>query len=198
MSYWGCLRTFLFFDWLEFNRFRFVIKIFACAYNDHCCWFGGRHTDSDWLVIIQDPVNFKAFYTVSFQLIVQPLFDVSLKLFKVHQRLLSFCVNKPLNCFFGFVVASVMLILIVLPEVHGFTPSFNCSLLQFLTPLFYFIDFINFKACILLYVAVYLFQSVKSEIFLLLKLLHLLSKTVRLTLVLFLVFHLCSLAVIRI
>ena len=91
-----------------------------------------------------------------------------------------------------------MLILIVLPEVHGFTPSFNCSLLQFLTPLFYFIDFINFKACILLYVAVYLFQSVKSEIFLLLKLLHLLSKTVRFTLVLFLFFHLCSLAVIRI
>lgn len=181
MSCWGCLRAFFFLDcWLNCNRFRFVIKVFAWTYNGHCCWFDGGHADSDLFVIIQNPVNFNALYTVFFQLIVEPLFDVSLKLFKVFQRLLSCSINKPLHCFFGLVLACVVFVLIVLPIKQGFTPSFNGSLLQFLTPLFYFIDFINIKACIVLYVAVDLFQSVEPDVFLLLKLLHLLSKTVRL------------------
>jgi hypothetical protein len=148
--------------------------------------------------MIQDPVNFTALYTLFFQLILEPLFDVSLKLLKVHQRLLRFSVNKPLHSFRGLVLASVVLVLVVLPEVHGFTPSFNGSFLQFLTPLFYSINFINFKACVILYVAVNLLQSVEPEVFLLLKLLHLLSKTVCLTLVLFLIVHLCNLTVIRV
>lgn len=108
--------------------------------------------------------------------------------------MLRFSVNKILHGLLGLVVAIFVLVLVVLPEVHGLTPSFNGAELQFLTSLFYFINLVNFKACVLLYVAVNLLQSVEPEAFLLLKLLHLLSKTVRLDLALFLVVHLFNLS----
>ena len=87
-----------------------------------------------------------------------------------------------MHCFLCLALASVVFILILFPEVHLFTPFLNGSLFQFLTPLFYFINFTDLNSCILLYVSVNLLQSVQPEVFLLLELLHLLSNPVRLLL----------------
>lgn len=108
---------------------------------------------------------------------MEPLFDVLLKLLKVSQRLLCCIINKALHRPLGLLAPAVVLVLSVLLIKHGFTPSFNGSLLQFLTPLFYFIDFTNIKACIVLDVTVDLLQSVEPDFFLLLQLPHLVPKT---------------------